>query len=144
MREKFQLALKDLPVTLTQAEIWKDRKLVPSFSEMDIKDHKIIHMPDKTHKLIGFFEHYYEMREAHNLPITWQGSNLKFIDHATLALGYSTTRRSFKKDVKNSSVNSTSTKGGRKSVKQTPPVSKPKVASPATKEKENPPKKKTK
>lgn len=49
-REKFQLALKDLPVILKQEDIWKDGKLVPFFSGMNIKAHKVVHMPDKTRK----------------------------------------------------------------------------------------------
>lgn len=119
--QKFQLALKDISVSLMQQDLWQEGKLVPFFADLGIKAFKLVHMPDKTRKMIVYFDNYESTREIQNAPITWQGNNLQFMDRATPALGFKSTHRSPKKGAKTPSNNTTSARSGRQTSTRKPP-----------------------
>lgn len=136
-RDKFQLAVKNVPDDFTLNDIWKEGHLTQFFTDLKIKSFKFVKMPDGSTKWLTCYEIYVDKRNALETGITLGAKLFNSENHSLPALGFKSTRRSKKQDAKTSPINSTPARGGKKTVTKTP-RSIPKDASSQPKEKKGP------
>ena len=80
-RECFQAAIHNIPDSMTTASLVANGNASPILTSVNVRAFKLIQLPNKSRKLVGYFATWNDVQQARLSTPTWADENLEWVRH---------------------------------------------------------------